>query len=284
MRSNGIASAVTLVVLSSENIINYFRGRISAAQLMSEIAVLGAGIGGGALGIAIAGVLLGPLGGIAVTLGAIAAGMIGGTLSSSAMRKLIAEFHESDAEKMIEILQDSLQQLTPGYLLNQEEGLLVVEELRKSLNAETLLCMFASEDRKLFADTLVKTAIEEVIRHRATIFLPKSDAFTDGLTRVFRSTPLEEAEKDTYDDSEEARITKQLSDMAEGKGKKLSNEETRQLYSRLKSLYAKRQSHIVGAQGEACLVRMKKEEVTYDQRDQLMDAQLQRIGEKLGRS
>lgn len=275
MRSNVIASTVTIVVLSSGNIINYFRGRISAAQLMAEVSVLAAGIVGGYIGGAFLGALFGPL-------GAIAGGMIVGSLSSSAAQKLISEFHESDAEKMIEILQDSLQQLAPGYLLNQEEGLLVVEELRKLLNAEVLLCMFASKDQKLFADTLVEEAIHRVICCRAPISVPKSDEFTNGLARVFGSTSLEETKKAIPDDSEEGRITKQLSDMANGKGEKLSNEETRQLYSRLKALYAKRQSHIIGVQGESCLVQMNNEEVTYAKREKLINDSLQRIGEKLG--
>lgn len=275
MRSNVIASTVTIVVLSSGNIINYFRGRISAAQLMAEVSVLAAGIVGGYIGGAFLGALFGPL-------GAIAGGMIVGSLSSSAAQKLISEFHESDAKKMIEILQDSLQQLAPGYLLNQEEGLLVVEELRKLLNAEVLLCMFASKDQKLFADTLVEEAIHRVICCRAPISVPKCDEFTNGLARVFGSTSLEETKKAIPDDSEEGRITKQLSDMANGKGEKLSNEETRQLYSRLKALYAKRQSHIIGVQGESCLVQMNNEEVTYAKREKLINDSLQRIGEKLG--
>lgn len=275
MRSNVIASTVTIVVLSSGNIINYFRGRISAAQLMAEVSVLAVGIVGGYIGGAFLGALFGPL-------GAIAGGMIVGSLSSSAAQKLISEFHESDAEKMIEILQDSLQQLAPGYLLNQEEGLLVVEELRKLLNAEVLLCMFASKDQKLFADTLVEEAIHRVICCRAPISVPKCDEFTNGLARVFGSTSLEETKKAIPDDSEEGRITKQLSDMANGKGEKLSNEETRQLYSRLKALYAKRQSHIIGVQGESCLVQMNNEEVTYAKREKLINDSLQRIGEKLG--
>lgn len=275
MRSNVIASTVTIVVLSSGNIINYFRGRISAAQLMAEVSVLAAGIVGGYIGGAFLGALFGPL-------GAIAGGMIVGSLSSSAAQKLISEFHESDAEKMIEILQDSLQQLAPGYLLNQEEGLLVVEELRKLLNAEVLLCMFASKDQKLFADTLVEEAIHRVICCRAPISVPKCDEFTNGLARVFGSTSLEETKKAIPDDSEEGRITKQLSDMANGKGEKLSNEETRRLYSRLKALYAKRQSHIIGVQGESCLVQMNNEEVTYAKREKLINDSLQRIGEKLG--
>lgn len=275
MRSNVIASTVTIVVLSSGNIINYFRGRISAAQLMAEVSVLAAGIVGGYIGGAFLGALFGPL-------GAIAGGMIVGSLSSSAAQKLISEFHESDAEKMIEILQDSLQQLASGYLLNQEEGLLVVEELRKLLNAEVLLCMFASKDQKLFADTLVEEAIHRVICCRAPISVPKCDEFTNGLARVFGSTSLEETKKAIPDDSEEGRITKQLSDMANGKGEKLSNEETRQLYSRLKALYAKRQSHIIGVQGESCLVQMNNEEVTYAKREKLINDSLQRIGEKLG--
>ena len=275
MRSNVIASTVTIVVLSSGNIINYFRGRISAAQLMAEVSVLAAGIVGGYIGGAFLGALFGPL-------GAIAGGMIVGSLSSSAAQKLISEFHESDAEKMIEILQDSLQQLAPGYLLNQEEGLLVVEELRILLNAEVLLCMFASKDQKLFADTLVEEAIHRVICCRAPISVPKCDEFTNGLARVFGSTSLEETKKAIPDDSEEGRITKQLSDMANGKGEKLSNEETRQLYSRLKALYAKRQSHIIGVQGESCLVQMNNEEVTYAKREKLINDSLQRIGEKLG--
>lgn len=282
MRSNVIAGAVTVVVLSSGNIINFFRGRISAGQLMAEVGVLVSGIGGGALGMAIAGVLLGPLGVIAGTLGAIAGGMIAGTLSSSAAQKLIASFHESDAQKMVKILENSLQELEPGYLLSQEEGLLVVEELRKLLNAEVLLCMFASEDRKLFADTLVKVAIEKVVRLRASISVPQSDEFINGLARVFGGVPLEKTEKATPDELEEVQITKQLSDIAEGKGEKLSAEKTRQLYSRLKSLYAKRQSHIIGAQGEACLMQMKHEEGTYAKRDKLINDSLQRIGEKLG--
>lgn len=269
MRSNAIASTVAIVVLSSGNIINFFRGRMSAGQLMAEVGVLSSGILGGGIAMAIGGVLFAPLGGIALLLGTAASGIIGGTLSSSAVQELISKFHESDAQKMSKILEESFRELAEAHLLNQEEGLLALEELRKLIGAEELLCMFASDDRKLFADTVVKTAIDSVIKHRAKIFVPKN---------------FGEPEKTVYDHAEEDDITKRLRalDFESGKGESLSNKERSGLYTRLKALYAKRQSYINGAAGVSCLMQMKKDEVLYAEREKLINDQLQRLEEELG--
>lgn len=283
LRSNVIANAVAILIMSSGDIMNYFKGRVSESQVMAQMAVLTSSIAGGAISAAIATVLLGPLGGIAAELGTVAASIVGGALTGDAAQKLISSFHESDAQKMVTILNESFEQQAMANLLTQEEGILAVEELRKLLNGETLLCMFASKDRKLFADTIVKVAINNVIRFRTTIVLPSADEFIQGFGRVYEQDTEEAATVNVsalgaY--SEERSLTSRLISNASGKGIKLSPEEIEKMCVKLKGLYAKRQENIIGLHAEACLKKMRKDEITYEGRDNNIETLLERLEEK----
>ncbi|WP_301860536.1 hypothetical protein [uncultured Megasphaera sp.] len=176
MRSNIIAQAVVLTVLSAGDITNFFRGRISGRQLFKEVTTLASGLGGAAIGGAVGG-LLGPV-------GSIAGAMIGGALSSTQMHKLMDHFIEDDAVALVDIIRKRLIVLAQQYLLTEEELELVVDALKEALVQEKLLEMYASNDREAFADAMLKAGIEETIRWRATIRMPSTELMIQGMGRV----------------------------------------------------------------------------------------------------
>lgn len=177
MRSNIIAQAVVLTVLSAGDITNFFRGRISGKQLFKDVSILVGGMGGAAATGAVGGSLFGPV-------GSIAGAMIGGALTSTQMHKLMDHFIEDDAVALVDIIRKRLIVLAQQYLLTEEELDLVVEALKEALVQEKLLEMYASDDREAFADAMLKAGIEETIRWRATIRMPSTELMMQGLGRV----------------------------------------------------------------------------------------------------
>ena len=87
--------------------------------------------------------MLVPLGPVGIIIG----GIIGTGLSSEAMRRLLNQFIEDDAVKLIEIVNSRLAILANDYLLSKSELDLVVEVLRGCLIYSKLLEMYASKDR-----------------------------------------------------------------------------------------------------------------------------------------
>ena len=60
----------------------------------------------------------------------------------------------------------------------------MLSDLSRSLENENLLDMFASTDRKKFAEDLVRTPVERLARSRCRILLPSLGEFVQGIGRV----------------------------------------------------------------------------------------------------
>lgn len=176
LRGNFITQVVTVLVLSSNDIFHYAQGKISGKQLFKEVTTLVSGlIGGGVVG-----VLLAPLGPVGVIIGSI----IGTGLSSEAMRRLLNQFIEDDAVKLIEIVNNRFVILANEYFLSKSELDLAVEVLRGCLVHSKLLEMYASEDRIRFADELIEKCITSVIIWRTNILIPDQVSLTKSISRV----------------------------------------------------------------------------------------------------
>lgn len=243
LRGNFITQVVTVLVLSSNDIFHYAQGKISGKQLFKEVTTLVSGlIGGGVVG-----VLLAPLGPVGVIIGSI----IGTGLSSEAMRRLLNQFIEDDAVKLIEIVNNRFAILANEYLLSKSELDLAVEVLRGCLVYSKLLEMYASEDRIRFADELIEKCIQSIIVWRTRVRIPGPIILTKGISRV-----LDKLENNMFYISESSQLDPQ--DIAA----EILNRHT-STYSAQKALYVTNQFNIIGSEKEIILSNIVDEEYSH---------------------
>ena len=177
LRGNVITGTVSVVVLSTGDVINIFRARISGSQLLKNVTNTVSSVAGGTagwIGGAAAGAALGsavPIVGNAVgavvggVIGAFGGGAVAGEISSSIMDTFI----EDDADKMVKIIEEAFLILATDYLLTQREIEHVIDHLGESLTGGDLKDMFASENKLQFAKKLILPHIEREIKRRIKI-------------------------------------------------------------------------------------------------------------------
>lgn len=192
LRGNVVTGIATVAILSAGDVVNIFRGRISAKQLFKNVVNTSAGVAGGIGGWgagAAAGAAVGsavPIVGTAV--GGIVGGLIGAFAGSTAAGKVSKtvtdKFIEDDSKKMFEILQSEFQTVAFNFLLNESETKKVADELSKKLDGSTLKDMFAADNRQNFAYNLISAIAESVVKSRPKILLPSTDQYIDGLKTV----------------------------------------------------------------------------------------------------
>lgn len=256
LRGNFITQVVTVLVLSSNDIFHYAQGKISGKQLFKEVATLVSGlIGGGVVG-----VLLAPLGPVGVIIGSI----IGTGLSSEAMRRLLNQFIEDDAVKLIEIVNSRLAILANEYLLSKSELDLVVEVLRGCLVYSKLLEMYASKDRIIFADELVEKCITSVIIWRANILIPDQVSLTKSISRVLMKIENRNLSIDLIAKSNPQEIAKII-----------LNRDVSKLAA-MKGIYVATQSNIIRNQKELMLYKIQNQRKTVSTELEIINEELKK--------
>lgn len=192
LRGNAITGAVSVVVLSSTDVINIFRGRVSGKQLFKNVANTATTVAGGTAGW-VGGTAVGATVGSAVpvigtTIGGFVGGLIGsfatGAASSKVSNAVLDTFIEDDAEEMVQIIENLFEILAADFLLNQKEAEAVVDALEKELSGGTLKDMFASSDREAFAKKMLITHIDDEVKKRKKIIIPSDDEMRKSLKGV----------------------------------------------------------------------------------------------------
>lgn len=182
LRGNAITAGVTVIVLSSFDIANIFRGRISGKQLFKNLANTATTVAGGTGGW-LAGAAIGSA--ILPGIGSVVGGLIGsigvGAVAGKATKAVLGNFIEDDAEEMVRIIEKIFSKMSVDYLLNQKEAEKAVDRLGEKLNGKILKDMFASDDRKKFAKKLLKPIIEEEVAKRSKIQALTDDQMILGL-------------------------------------------------------------------------------------------------------
>jgi hypothetical protein len=206
LRGNAITATVSVVVLSSLDIANIFRGRISGKQLFKNVTNTASAVAGGTagwVGGAAAGAALGsvvPIIGTAVGgfVGGLLGSFAGGAASSKLSNAVLDSFIEDDADEMVRIIENVFQLLASDYLLNQKEAENVVDNLKNDLTGGTLKDMFASSNRENFAKKLLTPHIEKEIKKRKKIILPSDEEMQKCLRDVLEEI-ANEVEEDPND-------------------------------------------------------------------------------------
>ena len=194
LRSNAITAAVTLVILTVPDVIEIFRGRISAKQLMKNVAQTGGGIAGG-LGGWYGGAALGSLvfPGVGTVIGGIIGSVGGGYIVQMVTGKVADLFAEDDADEMIDIISLEFESMAEEYLLNEEEVGTVIEKINQTINASKLKDMFASSNREVYArEVILRPIFNEIAENRTVIELPTEDEYQEELIDVMEEIYDEE--------------------------------------------------------------------------------------------
>ena len=192
LRGNVITAGISVVVLSTMDIANIFRGRISGKQLFKNIANTASTVAGGTagwVGGATAGAALGsvvPIVGTAVGgfVGGLLGSFGGGAVAGKVSNKVLNNFIEDDVNEMLRIIEKEFSKLSVDYLLNKEEAENVIDDLKEDLTGSTLKDMFADEDKEEFARDLIIPHIEKVVKKRKKIKLPTEKQMFEELKNI----------------------------------------------------------------------------------------------------
>ena len=192
LRGNIITGTISVAILSSVDVVNIFRGRISGAQLFKNFTNTATTVAGGTagwIGGAAAGAAIGsavPI--IGTTIGGIAGGLLGafggGSIAGKVSNTVMSEFIEDDADEMVSIIQRVFQKIAEEYLLNQQEAEKAIDNLKTNLSGGILKDMFASTDREQFAKELLIPCIEQQVKIRKKIFIPSDKEIVNSLRDV----------------------------------------------------------------------------------------------------
>lgn len=193
LRSNAITAGVTVIVLSSADVINIFRGRISGKQLFKNftttISTVGGGTGGWIAGAAAGSAIL-P--GVGTVIGGLIGSVTGGTVAGKVNDAVVGNFIEDDADEMVKIIQDEFMILAEDYLLNQKEAEKSIDKLSEQLDGTLLKDMFASDDREEFARSILVPIVENEIKKRKHIGTVSDEVMLDSLKMVLEEISEED--------------------------------------------------------------------------------------------
>ncbi len=260
IRSQVIAAAATVLVMSSGDIINCFRGRISGKQLFKNMTILSGSVGSGLLGgaggayagAALGMAIAGPAGmAIGAKVGAVMGGMTGGAAGGSATKAAMDALIEDDAVQMVRILESRIVPLVQSYLLSEEELSIVLDDLQRELIQDKLMDMYASDDREAFADDLLTTLIRRVVGFRVRVKVPRGQAAAQSLGRILARTAA----------GKSALLPRKKADPQAVALAVLGREVSKPAAK--KAWYATKQMHIVTKQQEGDLLEMKDAEARH---------------------
>ncbi|MDO5040347.1 hypothetical protein [Clostridium sp.] len=192
LRGNAITGAVSVLVLSSFDIANIFRGRISGSQLFKNIANTASTVAGGTAGWVGGAAAGAAIGSVIPIVGTAAGGIVGGILGSfaggaaagKASGAVLDNFIEDDANKMVNIIEKVFTKLAEDYLLNKKEAENIIDKLKDELTGSFLKDMFASSDREMFAKNRLEPMVEEEVKKRKKIKMPSDKEIANGLRKV----------------------------------------------------------------------------------------------------
>lgn len=194
LRGNAITAGITVVVLSSVDITNIFRGRISGKQLMKNLANTTGTVAGGTAGW-MAGAAAGSaiLPGAGTVIGGVVGSLVSGGVAGKVTSKVADAVAEDDANEMVDIIQKQFETIANEYLLNQKEAEKCVDRLSEKLTGKVLKDMFACDDRALFARDLIVPIVEKRVSQRELIKLPSNEQMVDSLKTILEEIADEEA-------------------------------------------------------------------------------------------
>ncbi len=275
LRGTLVSNAVMVVLLSTKDISNAFRGRISGKQLFKNVTTTAAGVTGGTVAMLGGQLLLNVIAPGAGTVASIAvsviSGAVGGTVAGSATNKLIGHFVEDDAVELVNILERHFITLSEDYLLSAEELDICLVDLQNKLTNEIVMDMYACKDRDKYAVDFIRPIIERLIAMRCRIALFFKDNFFNNFDRLIYN-----ADNKIGIFSQSAMIDVDPVEI----GKMVTGQEFGVQASK-KAWYATKQSNMVQTQTELQLQRVLESNVETTKSKQNIDSKRTQMKESL---
>lgn len=196
MLGNNIVTGVaSVVVLSSVDVVNIFRGRISGAQLVKNLVNTSASVAGGVAGWsggAAAGAAIGSVvPGVGTAIGSLVGGLLGSFVGGSTANKVSSSITdiiiEDDAKEMIAIIENVFKDLAYDYLLNEEECKELADSLHDIIDSSLLKDMYAESDRSAFAYKFMEPKVNEIVTKRKVIILPTEEEQADKMINILEN-------------------------------------------------------------------------------------------------
>ena len=164
LRGNVVTAAASVVVLSSVDIINIFRGRISAAQLFKNITNTTATVAGGT------------------------AGWVGGASAGAALGSVVPVIGTAvGGFEMVEIIEDVFKDMAGEFLISQKEAEKIADILKDTIDGGLLKDMYASDYRYSFAREIMQPVFEQVTSEREKIILPQQEEMFNGMRMLLEN-------------------------------------------------------------------------------------------------
>lgn len=192
LRGNVVTGFATTLVLSGADFYRLFKGHVSGAQVFKNVTKTGASVAGG-IGGWMGGAAAGGIAGSAIPIvgnvagafiGGILGSLAGGTASNKVTEIVLDHFIEEDAKEMMKIVEEEFSSLAFDYLLNEEEAKNIIDKFKEKDIPDILRNMYASSDRKEFAQKLFEPNIIELVKNREKIVLPTDEELIQGLGEV----------------------------------------------------------------------------------------------------
>lgn len=183
LRGNIVTGMVTVVTISSVDIVRMFRGRISGTQLFKNVASTATGVAGGT-----GGWMVGAAGGAAIgttipvigtVVGGVAGGLLGafagGTAASKSATAVLDSCIEDDANEMLAIVEKEFSKLSLKFLLNRKEVEAAVDEFKNNDIPVFLRDMYAEKEKRKFVRKKLKPIFSLIAANRETVSLPSEE-------------------------------------------------------------------------------------------------------------
>lgn len=185
LRGNAITAGISFVLISTVDVADIFRGRISGAQLFKNLSTNAATIAGGTGGWmagAAAGSAIFP--GVGTVVGGILGSILGGTVANKTTDTVLGNFIEDDAEEMVRRVEREFSEMAIEYLLNKNEANKCIDILQKKLDGSKLKDIYESSNRSKYIRNILTPIVERVTKERRRVKLPTSKDMTSSLRMV----------------------------------------------------------------------------------------------------
>lgn len=167
LRGTIVTSVVIIAVTTGPDLIKLVRGRMSKAQFVKNLAVASSGVAGGLVGSVVGGVAGASFGPVGVFIGRTVGGIAGGMAAAVLANKIAGAVMEEDRVRMIALIQRQIEYLAHSFVLTSDELEALRANLDQSLTPKSIELLFASSNRRAFANLLVKPVVVAVVKQRA---------------------------------------------------------------------------------------------------------------------
>lgn len=174
--TNILTGIVSFAVLSSFDVADLFRDRISGKQLFKNMTVSMAGMIGMYLGYASATALIEAVSlGFGTAIIPFISSMFMGVTAFKGTNQIMSKFIEDDADEMVAIIQIVFKDLSKEYMITSAEADSIMKKIESNLDGKILKIMYASQDRKQFAYNLLIELFLIEVKNRKRISIPDSN-------------------------------------------------------------------------------------------------------------